>query len=112
MAVAQARYRQMQRYGMERVLQEATQPLGRHQNQTRHWPAWQHHVALTLMALHFRLEAQLEGQETIPSLSFASRKLLLAQKPRNLLRENEALFAAVRKRAAYAAPKPIAKPPT
>ena len=112
LAVAQALYRQMQRYWIERVFQEAKQQLGLHQNQTRHWPAWQHHVALTMMALHFMLEAQLEGQVTIPYLSFASLKLLLAQKLRNLLQEDEALLAAVRKRAAYAVPKPTAKPPT
>jgi hypothetical protein len=112
LAVAQALYRQMQRYWIERVFQEAKQQLGLHQNQTRHWPAWQHHVALTMMALHFMLEAQLEGQETIPYLSFASLKLLLAQKLRNLLQDDEALWAAVRKRAAYAAPKSTAKPPT
>ena len=80
LAVAQALYRQMQRCWIERVFQEAKQPLGLHQNQTRHWPAWQYHVALTMMAWHFRLEAQLERHETIPYLPFASRKLPLAQK--------------------------------
>jgi len=112
LGVAQALYRQMQRYWIERVFQEAKQQLGLHQNQTRHWPAWQHHVALTMMALHFMLAAQLEGHETIPYLSFASLKLLLAQKLRNLLQEDDALLAAIHKRAAYTAPKPTAKPPT
>ncbi|AWM32645.1 hypothetical protein DDQ68_07515 [Hymenobacter nivis] len=102
----------MQRYWIERVFQEAKQQLGLHQNQTRHWPAWQHHVALTMLALHFMLAAQLEGHETIPYLSFTSLKLMLAQKLQNLLHEDEALLAAVRKRAAYAAPKPTVKPPT
>jgi len=46
--VAQALYRQMQRYWIERVFQEAKPQLGLHQNQTRYWPAWQHHVALTI----------------------------------------------------------------
>jgi SRSO17 transposase len=112
LGVAQALYRQMQRYWIERVFQEAKQQLGLHQNQTRHWPAWQHHVALTMMALHFMLAAQLEGHETIPYLSFASLKLLLAQKLRNLLQEDEALLAAIHKRAAYTVPKPAVKPPT
>ncbi|AWM31519.1 hypothetical protein DDQ68_01175 [Hymenobacter nivis] len=112
LGVAQAPYRQMQRYWIERVFQEAKQPLGLHQNQTRHWPAWQHHVALTMMALHFMLAAQLEGHETIPYPSFASLKLLLAQKLRNLLQEDEALLAAIHKRAAYTVPKPAVKPPT
>jgi SRSO17 transposase len=112
LGVAQALYRQMQRYWIERVFQEAKQQLGLHQNQTRHWPAWQHHVALTMMALHFMLAAQLEGHETIPYLSFASLKLLLAQKMRNLLQKDEALLAALHKRAAYTAPKSTPKPPT
>ncbi|TGE11517.1 hypothetical protein E5J99_20885, partial [Hymenobacter elongatus] len=56
--VAQALYRQMQRYWIERVFQEAKQQLGLHQNQTRSWPAWQHHVALTTMALHLLLDTQ------------------------------------------------------
>ena len=63
-----------------------------------------------MMALHFRLEAQLEGHETLPYLSFASLELMLAQKLQILLHEDEALLAAVRKRAAYATPKPTVKP--
>lgn len=58
LGVAQALYRQMQRYGIERVFQQAKQQLGLHQNQTRSWPAWQHHVALTMMALHLLLDTQ------------------------------------------------------
>ena len=67
LAVAQALNRQMQRHWIERAFQEAKQQLGLHQNQARLWPAWQHHVALTMMTLHFMLDAQLEGHETIPS---------------------------------------------
>jgi SRSO17 transposase len=112
LGVAQALYRQMQRYWIERAFQEAKQQLGLHQNQTRSWPAWQHHVALTLMALHFLLEAQLEGHETVPYLSFASLKLLLAQKLQNLLHRDEALFAAIQKRAAYTSQEARPKTPT
>ena len=49
--VGQALYRQMQRYWMERVFPEAKQQLGPHQNHPRSGPAWQHHVARTMMAL-------------------------------------------------------------
>ena len=103
--VAQALYRQMQRYWIERVFQEAKQQLGLHQNQTRSWPAWQHHVALTMMALHLLLDTQLRERETIPHLSFASLKLILAQKLQNLLHQDEALLAAVHQRALANAPK-------
>ena len=91
------------------MFQKAEQQLGLHQNQTRHWPAWQHHVALTMLALHFMLAAQLEGHATIPNLSFTSLKLLLAEELRNLLQEDDALLAAIRKRATYTASKPTAK---
>ena len=108
---AQALYRQMQRYWIERVFQEAKQQLGLHQNQTRHWPAWQHHVALTMMALHFLLATQLEGHASVSYLSFASLKLLLAQKLANLLHQDEGLLAAMQKRAAYLSAKAPPKSP-
>jgi SRSO17 transposase len=109
---AQALGRQRQRSWIERVLPEAKQQLGLPQNPPRSWPAWHHHVALTLMARPFLLEAQLAGHETIPSLSFASLKLLLAQKRQNLLHQDEALLAASQKRAAYTTQKARPKPPT
>ena len=105
LGVGQALYRQMQRYWIERVFQQAKQQLGLHQNQTRSWPAWQHHVALTMMALHRLLDTQLRERETIPHLSFASLKLILAQKLQNLLHQDEALLAAVHQRALANAPK-------
>ncbi|MGI4832619.1 MAG: hypothetical protein ACRYFK_04080 [Janthinobacterium lividum] len=101
----QALNRQMQRYWIERVFQEAKQQLGLHQNQTRFWPAWQHHVALTMMALHLLLDTQLRERETIPNLSFASLKLVLAQKLQNLLHQDDALLAAVQQRAKANTPK-------
>lgn len=109
LGVEPALYRQMQRYWIERVFQGAKRQLGLHQNQTRHWPAWQHHVALTMMALHFILEAQLRERETIPTFSFASLKLVLAQK---LLNQEEALPAALHRRALANTPKlPKQSPP-
>jgi SRSO17 transposase len=101
LTVRTAVQRQMQRYWIERTFQEAKQQLGLHQAQTRSWPAWYHHVALTLMAMHFMLEAQLEGDPEIPYLSFASIKLLLARKLRNKLDQDDALQAAIIKRTKY-----------
>lgn len=103
--VAPALCRQMQRYWIERVFQEAKQQLGLHQNQTRSWPAWQHHVALTMMALHLLLDTQMHQREVLPNLSFASLKLILAQKLQNLLGQDDALLAAVQQRAHANAPK-------
>lgn len=95
----------MQRYWIERVFQEAKQQLGLHQNQTRSWPAWLQHVALTMMALHLLLDTQLRERKTIPNLSFASLKLILAQKLQNLLNHDEASLAAVHQRAKANVPK-------
>jgi len=112
LGVGPALYRQMQRYWMERVFQEAKQQLGLHQNQTRSWPAGQHHVALTMMALHLLLDTQLRERETIPNLSFASLKLVLAQKLQKLLHQEEALPAALHRRALANTPKlPKQSPP-
>jgi SRSO17 transposase len=103
--VGRALHRQMQRYWIERAFQEAKQQLGLHQNQTRSWPAWQHHVALTMMALHLLLDTQRQQREALPNLSFASLKLLLAQKLQNLLHQDEGLLAAVQQRARANTPK-------
>ena len=103
--VGRALYRQMQRYWIERVFQEGKQQLGLHQNQTRSWPAWQHHIALTMMGLHLLLDTQVRQREAIPNLSFASLKLVLAQKMQNLLHRDEALLFAVMQRAQANTPK-------
>ena len=95
----------MQRYWMERVFQEAKQQPGLHQNQTRSWPAWQHHVALTTMALHLLLNTQVRERETTPHRSFASLKRVLPHKLQNLLHRDEALLAAIQHRAQANAPK-------
>ena len=104
--VGWALYRQMQRDWIERVFREGKQPLGLHQKQTRAWPAWPHHIALTMMGLHLLLYTQVRQREAIPNLSFASLKLVLAQKMQNLLHQDEALLAAVRQRAQANTPKP------
>ena len=108
-SVLTALQRQMQRYWIERTFQEAKQQLGLHQAQTRSWPAWYHHVALTLMAMHFMLEAQMEGDKQILHLSFASIKLLLARKLRNKLDQDDELQAAIIKRARYVQ-RPASRP--
>jgi len=105
LSLEQALYRQRQRYWMERVFQEAKQPLGLPQNQTRSWPAWQHHVARTMMALPLLLDTQLPERETIPNRCFASLKLVLAQKLQKLLQQDDALLAAIQQRAQANAPK-------
>ena len=72
-----------------------------HRVHTRSCTAWYHHMALSLMAMHFRLKTQLEGDEAMSYLSFASIKLLLAQKLRNKLAHDDALMRAISKRSSY-----------
>ena len=90
--------RQMQRYWVERAFQDAKAELGLHQNQTRGWQGWYHHVALTLMALHFMLETRLEAQDDVPLLSCSDVKLMLAKTLLNKLHQAEGLWQAIEQR--------------
>ena len=88
--------RQMQRYFIERAFQNAKEQLGLHQYQVRSWKAWYHHVALTLMALHFILEVQQESSEEIPLISVPDIKLIFAKKLINKLNTDEGIMNALR----------------
>jgi len=89
-------YRQMQRYWIERSFQEVKQQLGMHQYQVRSWRAWYHHIALTLMVLHFMLQVQKEDKKTIPLLSIPDIKLIFAKKLSNRLDTDEGIITAIR----------------
>lgn len=96
-------YRQMQRYGraavaVERGFQDIKQELGLHQNQTRSWIGWYHHVALTMMALHFMLESRIEMAESLPLLSCSDIKLMLAKSLLNKLNQSDTLWHAIEQR--------------
>jgi hypothetical protein len=58
-----------------------------------------------MMGLHLLLDTQVRQREAIPNLSFASLKLVLAQKLQNLLHRDEALLTALRQRAHTNTPK-------
>ena len=90
-----ALYRQMQRYWIERAFQNAKQQLGLHQYQVRSWNAWYHHIALTLMALHFLLEVQQEHKEDLPLLSVPDIKLIFAKKLMNNLNSDKGIMEAL-----------------
>lgn len=95
MVLETALFRQMQRYWVERAFQNAKEHLGMHQYQVRSWMAWHHHIALTLMALHFMLQIQVEMKEEMPLLSVADIKLIFAKKLLNKLNTNEGLLEAI-----------------
>lgn len=90
-----ALFRQMQRYWCERAFQNVKEQLGLHQYQVRSWRAWHHHIALTLMALHFILQIQKDNQDEMPLLSVPDIKLIFAKKLLNKLNSDEGLIHAL-----------------
>ena len=96
--LATSLYRQMQRYWIERAFQDIKQEVGMHQYQVRSWTAWYHHIALTMMALHFMLHAQIEHQQDIPLLSCPDIKLMLAKTLANKLNEPVGIWSAIEQR--------------
>ncbi len=93
-----ALFRQMQRYWCERAYQNVKEQLGLHQYQVRSWRAWYHHIALTLMALHFVLQIQKDCQDEMPLLSVPDIKLVFAKKLLNKLNSDEGLIQALQLR--------------
>jgi SRSO17 transposase len=98
LSVEKALFRQMQRYWIERAFQEIKEQIGLHQYQVRGWQAWQHHIALTMMALHFMLETQLENAENLPLMSCGDVKLMLGNILKNKLDEPEILMKTIHQR--------------
>ncbi len=96
--VETALFRQMQRYWIERAFQEIKEQIGLHQYQVRGWQAWHHHIALTMMALHFILETQIENAENLPLMSCGDVKLMLGNILKNKLDEPEILMETIHQR--------------
>ncbi|MBK8924148.1 MAG: hypothetical protein IPM81_22115 [Saprospirales bacterium] len=93
-----ALYRQMQRYWVERAFQDVKEQLGLHQYQVRSWVAWYHHVALTMMALHYIIHTRIEQQDELPLLSCSDVKVILAKTLSNKLNSTAGLNQAIRQR--------------
>jgi SRSO17 transposase len=98
LSVETALFRQMQRYWIERAFQEIKEQIGLHQYQVRGWKAWHHHIALTMMALHFILETQIENAENLPLMSCGDVKLMLGNILKNKLDEPEILMQTIHQR--------------
>lgn len=98
MTLQVALFRQMQRYWVERAFQNAKQQLGLHQYQVRSWKAWHHHIALTLMALHFVLQIQKQQAAQMPLLSIPDIKLVFAKKLANKLHSDQGILHALTRR--------------
>ena len=95
MSLEVALFRQMQRYWIERAFQNVKEQLGLHQYQVRSWKAWHHHVALSLMALHFILQIQKDNMEEMPLISVPDIKLVFANKLLNNLNSDDGLIHAL-----------------
>lgn len=98
LSLSTALYRQMQRYWVERAFQDVKQQLGMHQYQVRSWTAWYHHIALSLMGLHFLLQTQKEDKDEMPLLSLPDIKLIFAKKLLNKLNSDQGLIQAIKTR--------------
>ena len=98
MSLKTALWRQMQRYWIERAFQDVKQQLGMHQYQVRSWKAWNHHIALSLMALHFLLEIKIENKEQIPLISIPDIKLIFAVRLSNKLHTQKGLLQTINNR--------------
>ena len=73
-------YFQCSRYWVERCFDDCKNELGMSGYQVTGWLAWQHHMALVLMASLFILTLKLEHQDEIPLLSVRDARLLVIAK--------------------------------
>ena len=90
-------YQQSQRYWVEQAIKDSKDGLGMAEYQFRKWNAWQHHVALTMLAGLYVLKTRLEKREDLPLLSLTDVKAILAfllpakiQSLKDLLRQIDA----------------------
>ena len=73
-------YFQCSRYWVERCFDDCKNELGMSGYQVTGWLAWQHHMALVMMASLYILTLKLENQEEIPLLSVRDARLLVIAK--------------------------------
>jgi SRSO17 transposase len=71
-------FRQMNRYWVERAIQDCKDTIGMTDYQVRTYMAFFHHITLTIMALHYMLIQKIENQDKIPLLSCPDIKFFLA----------------------------------
>ncbi len=71
-------FRQMNRYWVERGIQDGKDALAMMDYQVRSWRAFHHHITLTIMALHYILIHKLNHQQELPLLSVPDIKFALA----------------------------------
>lgn len=70
-------YFQCSRYWVERCFDDSKNELGMSGYQVTGWLAWQHHMALVMMASFYILKLKLEQQDEMPLLSVRDARLLV-----------------------------------
>lgn len=70
---------QLQCYWVERAFEDAKSECGMADYQVRIWSAWQHHMALVMMAMLFMLSERIRHKDTYPLLSCADIEELLSR---------------------------------
>ena len=70
-------YFQCCRYWVERCFDDSKNELGMSGYQVTGWRAWQHHMALVMMAGFYILKVKLENRQQMPLLSVRDARLLV-----------------------------------
>jgi hypothetical protein len=79
MVLERLAWMQLQRYWVERAFEDAKSECGMADYQVRKWSAWQHHMALVMMAMLFMLSERIRHKETYPLLSCSDIEELLSR---------------------------------
>ena len=93
-----ALYRQMQRYWVERGIQDCKDVIGMTEYQVRGWRAWHHHITLTIMALHYMLEQKVLHEEEVPLLSCPDIKFFFALTLPRKISSSQEVWTMIQKR--------------
>lgn len=91
-------YGQMQRYWVERGIQNCKDALGMTDYQVRGWRAWHHHMAMTIMALQYMLEQKIYHENEIPLLSCHDIKFFFAMNLPSKTTNAEQVWSLIQKR--------------
>lgn len=65
------------RYWMERAIQDAKGEAGLAEYELRSWRGWHHHITMTILAMLFLLELQLDWKPKAPNLTFRDVREIL-----------------------------------
>lgn len=90
--------RQMHRHWIERSIEDAKQELGFTEYHVRSWQAWEHHAALTMVALLFLMQERLVNKGTMPLLSCRDVRNMIAHKLGNKTDDTASLVAVIEER--------------